>query len=245
MNSKSILMGAGTALAVMLVVLGAFLNAIHAEAVRPELYDTDSRAAVARMHGGDPVRDAAAVEAYIGMNAEEQHRFAETVAKYMRGTGETLPEQLNEKEQIHFADVRNLIQLARRVSSIFVGVAVLLTIFGCWLSVHPGVYSGRAVALGTALGLVLLALFGLWTATHFETAFYRMHELVFPNDLWLMNPETDICIRMMPAELFEGAAARCLVRTVWQSALIAVLLLILSKHMRRLIQKWVNAPIPG
>ena len=60
-----------------------------------------------------------------------------------------------------------------------------------------------------------------------------------------MNPETDICIRMMPAELFEGAAARCLVRTVWQSALIAVLLLILSKHMRRLIQKWVNAPIPG
>ena len=34
MNSKSILMGAGTALAVILVVLGAFLNAIHAEAVR-------------------------------------------------------------------------------------------------------------------------------------------------------------------------------------------------------------------
>ena len=96
MNSKSILMGAGTALTVILVVLGAFLNAIHAEAVRTELYDTDSRAAVARMHGGDPVRDAAAVEAYIGMNAEEQHRFAETVAKYMRGTGETLPEQLNE-----------------------------------------------------------------------------------------------------------------------------------------------------
>ena len=127
MNSKSILMGAGTALTVILVVLGAFLNAIHAEAVRTELYDTDSRAAVARMHGGDPVRDAAAVEAYIGMNAEEQHRFAETVAKYMRGTGETLPEQLNEKEQIHFADVRNLIQLARRVSSIFVGAAVLLT----------------------------------------------------------------------------------------------------------------------
>ncbi|MBQ9009298.1 MAG: DUF1461 domain-containing protein [Clostridia bacterium] len=245
MNGRSILMGAGMALILIAVILSAFLNAIHAEALRPELYDADSRVAVAAMLGVDPVRDAEAVTAYIGMKEEEQRRFAETVTAYMRGKSETLPPQLNEKEQVHFGDVRQLIQLAGRVSSILLGLAALLTVFGAWLAEHPGTKTGRALAIGAALGLAVLVGSGLWVATHFETAFIGMHRLIFPNNLWLMNPETDICIRMMPTELFQGAAVRCLIRTAWQSALIAALLGILTIFMRRLIKKWVNAPIPG
>ena len=238
-------MGVGAALLLIAVVFSASLNALHAEALRAELYDEDSRVAVAVMHGGDPIRDAAAVEAYIGMDAEEQHRFAETVASYMRGTSDELPVQLNEKERIHFADVRRLIQLAGRVSSIFLGFAVLLTVFGAWLAEHPGVRAGRAMAIGTATGVVLLSAAGFWTGRNFSTAFYWLHDLVFTNDLWLMDSRTDICIRVMPMELFEIAAVHCLKRALWQIVLIVFLLVLLTIFMRRLIKKWVNGPIPG
>lgn len=34
-----------------------------------------------------------------------------------------------------------------------------------------------------------------------------MHRMLFINDNWLLNPATDILIRMMPQNLFETALA--------------------------------------
>ena len=41
----------------------------------------------------------------------------------------------------------------------------------------------------------------------FETMFVGMHRMLFINDNWLLNPATDILIRMMPQNLFETALA--------------------------------------
>lgn len=37
--------------------------------------------------------------------------------------------------------------------------------------------------------------------------FVGMHRMLFINDNWLLNPATDILIRMMPQNLFETALA--------------------------------------
>ena len=44
----------------------------------------------------------------------------------------------------------------------------------------------------------------------FGTLFTRFHLLAFTNDLWLLNPETDLMIRMLPQEFFEKMALRLL-----------------------------------
>ena len=51
-----------------------------------------------------------------------------------------------------------------------------------------------------------------------------MHELLFTNDLWLMNPETDVLIRMMPQLLFERAAVSVAQRAGISFAVICALL---------------------
>ncbi|MBQ8092742.1 MAG: DUF1461 domain-containing protein [Clostridia bacterium] len=239
MKNRSILMGVEAALLMMALLFSAGLNAVRTEAVSPDLYNRWSRAAVAEMHGGDPQQDAAMIDAYIGLNAADQQRFSEEIAAYMRGRSDHLPDELNEKEQIHFGDVRRLVRLAERVSRILLGLCVLLAIALAWMSQYPGIRL-RAMGAGALAGLLLTGLAAAFILTHFDAAFYKMHEMLFTNDLWLMDPRTDIIIRVMPAELFMHAAVRCLGRAAVQSIVILVMLAVLYFFMRRLISKWAK-----
>ena len=41
----------------------------------------------------------------------------------------------------------------------------------------------------------------------FDDLFFRFHEVAFTNDLWLLDPSTDLLIRLMPIEFFISYAA--------------------------------------
>ena len=65
---------------------------------------------------------------------------------------------------------------------------------------------------GFILGLVLTALavgaMAVYIALDFEGAFIAMHRLLFTNDLWLLDPRTDLLICLMPEEMFISLAVR-------------------------------------
>ena len=46
---------------------------------------------------------------------------------------------------------------------------------------------------------------GMMNAAGFGAVFVGLHRLIFTNSNWLLNPATDILIRMMPQALFETA----------------------------------------
>ena len=46
---------------------------------------------------------------------------------------------------------------------------------------------------------------GMMNAAGFGAMFVGLHRLIFTNSNWLLNPATDILIRMMPQALFETA----------------------------------------
>ena len=56
----------------------------------------------------------------------------------------------------------------------------------------------------TVFGLlgVIAAGLALWAAVNFDGLFITFHRLAFRNDLWLLNPRTDLLIRLMPETLF-------------------------------------------
>ena len=56
--------------------------------------------------------------------------------------------------------------------------------------------------------LIPLGAFALWAATDFDSAFTFFHHLLFTNDLWLLNPETDLLIRICPQEMFMQMGIR-------------------------------------
>lgn len=131
------------------------------------------------------------------------------VADYMSGQADVFQAELNregvtyrafnEKEQRHMADVRQLVSLCR---------AFCLPALALWLMWLWGVMRRKAgpcfvplcgwlIAVGLIAGLVCAG---------FDTAFLLFHQLAFTNDLWLMNPETDLIIQMMPEAFFAAYA---------------------------------------
>ncbi len=118
-----------------------------------------------------------------------------------RGNGESIP-CFHEYELIHMADVRGLIRLDE-------GILVLSLAFfaGClcrvlrgWKSRRRQAWAGASVALW-GLSLAAAGLL-LWAAADFDGLFVTFHRLAFRNDYWLLDPRTDLLIRLMPESLF-------------------------------------------
>ena len=112
------------------------------------------------------------------------------------------------RELIHMEDCRKLFDLLRigiRVSGI---AGSLLLTLGCVL-LHNDRRSIRLSAWLSPLAIVIpLGLLAVWAMIDFNAAFNFFHEILFTNDLWLLNPATDLLIRICPASMFMAMGAK-------------------------------------
>ena len=74
----------------------------------------------------------------------------------------------------------------------------------------------------------------------FERLFYGVHHLLFDNDFWILDPKTDILIRMMPQTLFEETFLRVLKKTLIQSGLITAVFAAVFVYMRKRVRQWTG-----
>jgi len=154
----------------------------------------------------------------VGISREEQILINGDLAGYLAGRvdsfdrsvtlrGEIVPTPFNGREERHMADVRRLFQAGLRLRAVAAATAAALIAAGLLLGTR------RARRLGALLALCLMTAVGVAAAivlirADFAALFIRFHELVFTNDLWLLDPATDALIRMLPEPFFEGMAAQ-------------------------------------
>ena len=81
----------------------------------------------------------------------------------------------------------------------------------------------RAGLAGQVFWLALLAFVAVCAAVDFDGVFRRFHGLLFSNDLWLLNPETDLMIRMLPEQFFMSVALRAAEWMLFGQLLLAAL----------------------
>lgn len=162
-----------------------------------------------------------------GLAAEDYPDAAVMIAGYLSGETDTFQlsatvngvateEAFHAKEQEHMADVRALFQLDRAVALGAVALS-LLCLTGCWLLRRPDRQALRGFRDGLRGMLTALAALLVWGAVDFDSLFVLFHRLAFTNDLWLLNPETDLLIRLMPTAFFVHYAA--LIGGSWLGAL--------------------------
>lgn len=210
------------ALAALLAAVSSLLAAAAGIARDESFYLDDSRRAVAVYLGREPGRtltedDEAAVTRYVGLTREEQSPVARRIAKDMRlpdAAFEQGLDVLNAREQQHLRDVRDIVLHARSLSGALTALAAALAVAAAWTDAgmkkraRPALL-GALCAAGV-LALLALVLAAALFAGGFAPLFVGMHKLLFDNDFWLLDPERDILIRMMPQPLFEAALGRLL-----------------------------------
>lgn len=119
-------------------------------------------------------------------------------------------------EQLHMADCLGLFRLDRTVligcataMLLLAGLAALAHGWRAWLG---GFFAGSMTVLGAVIAV------GLIGAVDFDRVFILFHQLSFANDLWLLNPATDLLIRLMPTAFFISYAGIGL--GIWLGALV-------------------------
>ena len=119
----------------------------------------------------------------------------------------------NAREIQHMEDCARLFDLLRTVRWV-----VLVALIFLWVI---QIVMGRRTKdggflvwmwIGSLILIVPLAIFGVWAALDFNSAFNFFHRLLFTNDLWLLNPETDLLIRICPSSMFAGMGLRIALR---------------------------------
>lgn len=159
-----------------------------------------------------------------GVKLNEYAKLGTALGDYFSGRAETpqvtvtktegAAEAYSEKELAHLADVKALLSRLSAARYILLGVSAAMAGLLTWLYLKRSpkdekerdrwvtafVWPGVLIGVGAAV-LLFLAL-GAWAYVNFDGLFVTLHRLLFDNDLWLLNPQTDLLIQLMPTRLF-------------------------------------------
>jgi len=134
--------------------------------------------------------------------AQDHAAYAREITDYLKGASEA-PAFFNARERAHMADVRALVLLAKTLLLCAAAAAVPLGV----ITIRSGLRRvARRALLASVSAVVLLTAYG---AFDFGGLFTLFHQAAFSNDLWMLDPRTDMLIRLMPEPFFRAYALSC------------------------------------
>lgn len=154
----------------------------------------------------------------LEMEMEDAMQVTKEMMAYLRGNRDDLVvdtvvdgeerEFFNDREKAHMVDVQNLfiggLWIRRIALLVFVlAVVAMIKTKADWKKILPKSF---LIDLGAFIGITAGA--GLLFMSDFNKYFTLFHEIFFDNDLWLLNPETDLLIRMLPEGFFLDMVIR-------------------------------------
>lgn len=125
---------------------------------------------------------------------------------YLKGKAgdEILEPNFNEREILHMKDVQVLFKYGFILKYISIILSLILIIV---LAIQGEKdLLGRYMYKGLFINWIIAGLLLIMIYFDFSKYFTYFHEIFFSNDLWLLDPETDLLIQMLPEEFFIDMA---------------------------------------
>ena len=143
----------------------------------------------------------------VHMEMDDLLDVTDEMMAYLRGSREDLHvptivdgqprEFFNDREIAHMEDVRGLFLGGLALRRISLGLIVACVIL-----------LPKMICIGSALFFAVLAVLAGIISTDFNQYFIMFHHIFFNNDLWMLNPDTDLLINIVPEPFFMDTAAR-------------------------------------
>ena len=154
----------------------------------------------------------------VSMEMADLLDVTEEMMAYLRGRRDDLHvpavvggqtrEFFNEREIAHMEDVRDLFLGGLTARRICIGTALACLALLAFLKAGIRRLLPRAVCMGTGLFFALICGLAALISTDFTKYFIVFHQIFFDNDLWILDPETDLLINIVPEPFFMDTAAR-------------------------------------
>jgi integral membrane protein (TIGR01906 family) len=133
--------------------------------------------------------------------------------------GDTTP-LFNARETAHMMDVRDLVQAMFVVQ--IASVVLVLTLGVLMIAIWPTRVIAAALVYGAGLTGILLLVTGALAVGGFDSAWSQFHSVLFANDLWQLDPDTDHLIQMFPQEFWFRASSLIAVAVTAEALLLGI-----------------------
>ena len=150
----------------------------------------------------------------LGMTKKDLNRSTTILLDYLEDNRDDIKlevvvqgkkmQAFNAKETAHMVDVKNLYQSAIAVAQVAGGIFVL-SVGYLFIRLKKGAFTVLSIGyikVAILAGAFLLMLAG-WAYVDFDAFWTAFHEVLFRNDLWLLDPYTDLMINLFPAAFFS------------------------------------------
>lgn len=149
----------------------------------------------------------------IGISREELQKTTNVLLDYIQDKRDDLNvsatihgqerQVFNEKEVMHMIDVKNLYLHAMNVKMITGIGFILFGLLGVLFDRKNALKNSTEMfIMGTLSALTLIVFLGLYAMIDFDQFWLQFHYIFFTNDLFLLDPTTDILIQMVPSQFF-------------------------------------------
>ena len=175
----------------------------------------------------------------IGMSSEDLDKATDVLLGYLKEKYETLDvsasingttrEVFNDREKAHMVDVLALYKNVKVVRNVSFIVYLICFVYICFNNSCKYIFKEYKNALkvfGFIIGFILI-----FCLIDFDGFWTNFHHVFFPNnDLWLLNPKTDILIMMVPERFFFDLCISIIVSIIVFLVFLYFVLKILDKR---------------
>ena len=158
----------------------------------------------------------------VGMTQEDIEVVTDNLLAFVKGDTNsiqtkitiegTVKDAFNPKEEAHMVGVRLLYQGVQAISNVAF-VAFILSFAFLIVRLRKGAIT--LISINYMKAAIIFSIFFIlcagWAYIDFDSFWFSFHKLVFRNDLWMLDPETDLMIRIFPAPFFSAMVFRIVV----------------------------------
>jgi len=181
-----------------------------------------------------------------GMSEDDLMMVTDELLKYLEGNRKDLAiyaeidgvrqQVFNEREIHHMEDVLYLFKRGTLIRNI----AVFLSIFSlAYIVCFDRKKLSKTLITCSLVPIGLMAILSILITIDYNKYFTYFHEILFTNDLWLLDPNTDTLIQMLPLEFFSSITFKIIIFFIIELLVILTTGIILakSKWFHKLIKK--------
>lgn len=155
------------------------------------------------------------------MDQDNLEYVIKDLLKYLKDENESLEtkavvngeqrEVFGEREKLHMVDVKQLFVEGVIIRNISFYTFVLLIIILIKKDKLWKINISKTLFYTGITNNIMLALFLILIYIDFNKYFTYFHLLFFNNDLWILNPNTDILIQLVPEQFFFDTASKIII----------------------------------
>lgn len=144
------------------------------------------------------------IEEATGKDYPELKLIYNDLILYLKGRAgnEILEPHFNKREVLHMVDVQELFRIGFivKLASLFISIGIMVYFF----KIGSLQTLGRSLFKAMFINWFLVGLLAVLLSLNFNQYFIYFHHILFTNDLWLLNPDTDLLIQMLPEKFFSS-----------------------------------------